>query len=60
MTLAEWVRQTLKTACQQEPLREQDPKRAALRAAMEHSFPAPDIDEMLREIAAEYPEDLPQ
>jgi hypothetical protein len=50
MTLAEWVRQALRRA--ERTTSSQDPakKLAAIRAAARHSFPAPDIDEMLLEI----------
>jgi hypothetical protein len=54
LTLAEWVRQTLRGACRQEPLGDPDVKLARVRAALRHEFPAPDIDQMLAEIARGY------
>jgi hypothetical protein len=54
LTLAEWVRQALRAACRQEPETDPDTKLARVRAAVRHGFPAPDIDQMLAEIAAGY------
>lgn len=54
LTLAGWVRQALRAAYRQEPQVEPDTKLARVRAALRHDFPAPDIDQMLAEIAAGY------
>ena len=54
MTLAEWVRQALRTAFREEPLGGQDKKLASVRAAAVHEFPTADIDQMLDEIARGY------
>ncbi len=54
MTLAEWVRQALRTAFREEPLGGQDKKLASVRAAATHEFPTADIDQMLDEIARGY------
>jgi hypothetical protein len=54
MTVSEWVRQALRTARRQEPLRDQEAKLAAIRAAVQHRFPAPEIDRMLAEIEEGY------
>jgi hypothetical protein len=54
LTLAEWVRQALRAAYRQEPETDPDTKLARVRAAVRHDFPAPDIDQMLAEIAAGY------
>lgn len=51
MTLAEWVRQTLRAAFRQEPGSGRERKLAAVRAAAAHAFPTADIDTMLGEIA---------
>ena len=51
MTTAEWVRQALRVARKAAPSTDVKKKLAALRAASHHAFPAPDIDQMLREIA---------
>ena len=39
MTVAEWVRQALRSAGQSEPLREASKKLEVVRAAARHSFP---------------------
>ena len=54
MTISEWVRQTLRAACKEEPARAAGKKLTALRAGMAHNFPTADIDQMLREIQAGY------
>jgi hypothetical protein len=54
MTLAEWVRQTLRFAYPQEPLGDRDKKLAAVRTAAIHEYPTADIDQMLAEIASGY------
>lgn len=50
MTTAEWVRQALRAARKAAPSGDTRKKLAAIRAASHHEFPAPDIDQMLREI----------
>ncbi|MDX1429706.1 MAG: hypothetical protein R3282_05430 [Rhodothermales bacterium] len=54
MTLAEWVRQTLREARSQQPIRAAASKRQAVRRAMEHEFPTADIDEMIEQIERGY------
>ena len=54
LTLAEWVRQALRSACRQEPSGDPDAKLARVRAALRHEYPAPEIDQMLAEIARGY------
>jgi transposase-like protein len=54
MTLAEWVRQALRSAFREEPLGGRDKKLATVRAAASHEFPTADIDQMLDEIARGY------
>ena len=54
MSLAEWVRQTLREARSQQPVRGAALKHQALRRAMEHEFPTADIDEMLAQIERGY------
>jgi len=54
MTVAEWVRQALRSAGQAEPLREASKKLEVVRAAAGHSFPTGDIDQMLGEIEKGY------
>jgi predicted ATPase len=54
MTVAEWVRQTLRLARQQEPLRASARKLEVLRTAAQHSFPSGDIEQILEEIERGY------
>ncbi len=49
-TVADWVRRALQRALAERPQRTRDRKLAAVRAAVGHAFPAPDIDQMLAEI----------
>jgi len=57
MTVAEWVRGALRAARRAEPEADAGRKLKAIRAASRHRFPAPDIDQMLAEIARGYSED---
>ena len=50
MTAAEWVRQTLREARQQQPLIDTQKKLNAISKAVEYTFPVDDIDNMLAEI----------
>ena len=54
MPLSEWVRQALRDASRHESLADPRWKLQAIRAAMKHSFAAPDIDTMLEEIERGY------
>jgi hypothetical protein len=54
MTVAEWVRQALRSARREVPSRDPERKLAAIRAAARYSFPAPDIEKMLGEIESGY------
>jgi len=54
MTVAEWVRQALRSAGESEPLREASKKLEVIRAAARHSFPTGDIERMLSEIERGY------
>lgn len=54
MTVAEWVRQTLRAARRREPLGEAAKKLKAIRTAVGHAFPTADIDEMLGDIERGY------
>ena len=56
MTTAEWVRQALRAARKAPSVGDARKKLTAVRAAAHHSFPAPDIDQMLREIERGYKE----
>jgi hypothetical protein len=54
MTVAEWVRQALRSAGETEPSRDAARKLDAVRSACRHSFPTGDIEEMLGEIERGY------
>jgi hypothetical protein len=54
MTVSEWVRQTLRQARREQPAKDVERKLAAVRAATRHRFPAPALDQMLREIEDVY------
>ena len=58
MTTAEWVRQALRAAKRAEPRGNAQKKLEAIRAAARHSYPAPDIEQMLDEIGQGYRRDL--
>lgn len=54
VTIAEWVRQALRNARPYQPQRETEKKLKAIKAAVRHSFPTGDIEEMLAEIERGY------
>ena len=54
MSVAEWVRGALRRARRQAPERPTLAKRAAVDAALTHSYPTADIDTMLAEIERGY------
>ena len=54
LTLAEWVRQALRTARREEPLADAREKLRAVRMAARHEFPTADIDQMIAEIEQGY------
>jgi hypothetical protein len=54
MTVAEWVRQALRLARQEEPQGGSAAKLEAVDRAAKFSFPAPDIEQMLQEIESGY------
>ena len=54
LTVAEWVRQVLRSARKEHPARDRAKKLAAIRRAAKHHFPAPDIEQMLEEIERGY------
>ncbi len=53
-TVAEWVRQALRTARQRESAGDARRKLEAVKAGARHSFPSSDIQEMLVEIERGY------
>ena len=54
LTVAEWVRQTLRAARRQTPSTDAEQKIAAVRRAAREAFPTADIDHMLAEIERGY------
>lgn len=54
MTVAEWVRQSLRQARAGESPGDVEAKRRAIRRAVGHSFPTGDIDQVLAEIERGY------
>ena len=50
LTLSEWVRQALRAAQREESSGNVDAKLDAVRSALQHAYPAPDIETMLAEI----------
>ncbi len=57
MSVAEWVRQALRTARSRRPSIDVERKIQVIRAAARHSFPTADIDDMLKEIESGYRQD---
>jgi len=60
MTVAEWVRQTLRAARREEPVGGTRKKLQIVRSAAEHQFPTADISEMLDQIERGYREGVPR
>ena len=54
MTVSQWVRQCLRTARLAEPSIDATRKLQVVRAAVMHSFPTADVEQMLGEIASGY------
>lgn len=54
MTVAEWVRQTLRAARRRAPTGDPARKLSAIRRAVRHEFPTGDIDAMLADIERGY------
>ena len=59
LTVSEWVRRAIRELSMREPATSPDRKLAAVREAARGSYPAPEIGQMLTEIAAGYRQDLP-
>lgn len=59
MSVAEWVRQTLRAARRIEPRGDTGKKLAVVRAAARGAFPTAPIEQMLAEIEKGYTEPLP-
>jgi hypothetical protein len=54
MTVAEWVRQVLRSARREHGTGDSRKKLAVVRAAVGHGFPTGDLDQMLAEIERGY------
>jgi hypothetical protein len=54
LTVAEWVRQTLRSAKNREPLGDTKKKLDVVRAAAKLGFPTGNIDQMIAEIESGY------
>jgi hypothetical protein len=54
LTVAEWVRQALRSARQQRSSKDAGAKATAIRSAMRHAHPTADIDQMNAEIERGY------
>lgn len=54
VTVAEWVRQALRDARRQAPLRTPEGKLAVIRAAARHEFPTADIERLLEGVERGY------
>lgn len=54
MTVAEWVRQALRSARRREPTQSPERKLDAVRAAVRHEFPTAEIERMLAEVESGY------
>jgi hypothetical protein len=52
--VGEWVRRALREARQKKSVKDPEAKMRAVREAMKYSFPAPDIEQMNREIESGY------
>jgi len=54
ITVAEWVRRTLRGACSRQPTQEAEAKLKAVRKAAQYTFPTADPEQMLAEIERGY------
>lgn len=54
MTVAAWVRESLRAARRREPLGDAQAKIAAVRTAARHAFPTAEIDDLLGQIEHGY------
>ncbi len=59
MTVAEWVRQALRAARQDEPSVKPERKLAVVRGAARASYPTADLEVMLEEIERGYRDEAP-
>jgi hypothetical protein len=59
MTVAEWVRQALRSVRRQTPATSAERKLGVVREAARHKYPSGDVDDMLSEIERGYTGDQP-
>jgi hypothetical protein len=59
LTVAEWVRQALRSARRTAPRADAKRKLEAVRAAVRHEFPSGDLDDILRQIERGYGSSTP-
>ncbi len=59
MTVAEWVRQALRSARRKVPTTDTNKKLRVVHTAAQHSFPTGEIDQILREIDQGYQGTIP-
>ena len=50
VSVGEWVRRSIRRSCQEADVRPAEVKLAAIRKALEYSFPTGDIDQLNKEI----------
>ena len=60
MTVAEWVRQSLRRSMDAEPRTDTEAKLAAIEVAYSHALPTADIEQMNEEIETGYLRGTPQ
>ena len=60
ITVAEWVRQTLRAARQQVSITDPKKKLRVIRCATQHAFPTGDIDQILHETGRGDQRNLPE
>jgi hypothetical protein len=60
MTVAEWVRQTLRAARRQVSITDTKKKLSVIHCAAQHAFPTGDIDQILHEMGHGDPSNFPE
>jgi len=60
LTVSQWVREAIRSLRRLEPSTDSGRKLSAVREAVRHSYPAPDIDQMLAEIERGYSSGAPE
>ncbi|MDF2771248.1 MAG: hypothetical protein K0S86_741 [Geminicoccaceae bacterium] len=60
LTVSQWVRDAIRAMPRLEPSADAARKLSAVREAVRHSYPAPDVDQMLAEIERGYSSGIPE